>query len=133
VTAPHILAVTIVAAAFFTAQRLTRATAGRVYYSALGTLLIMAKLFSEVSGGLLTVSWALESVALLGCGFALRERVLRVEGLALLFACILKVFLYDLRNLETVYRILSFIALGVILLAVSWIYTRFHEHVRRLL
>ena len=133
VMAPHILAVTIVAAAFFTAQRLTRATAGRVYYSALGTLLIMAKLFSEVSGGLLTVSWALESVALLGCGFALRERVLRVEGLALLFACILKVFLYDLRNLETVYRILSFIALGVILLAVSWIYTRFHEHVRRLL
>jgi hypothetical protein len=34
-------------------------------------------------------------------------------SLAAMFAlCILKLFLYDLRNLETAYRILSFIALG---------------------
>ncbi|MES1256970.1 MAG: DUF2339 domain-containing protein [Acidobacteriota bacterium] len=45
----------------------------------------------------------------------------------------MKLFVYDLRNLETLYRILSFVALGLILLAVSWIYTRFREHIRRLL
>ena len=43
--------------------------------------------------------------------------------------CVLKLFLYDLRNLETPYRILSFIALGLILLGVSWVYTRFREQV----
>jgi len=31
------------------------------------------------------------------------------------------------------YYILSFIALGLIMLCVSWIYTRFREQVRRLL
>jgi hypothetical protein len=103
------------------------------FFSGLGTLLVGAMLYGEVTGGLLTVSWGLEGLALLGCGFALRQRLFRLEGLALLLICILKLFLYDLRNLETIYRILSFIALGLILLAVSWIYSRFREHIRRLL
>jgi uncharacterized membrane protein len=72
-------------------------------------------------------------LALLACGFALRERVLRLQGLAVLLICILKLFLYDLRNLETLPRILSFIALGAIMLGVSWIYTRFRDHVKKLL
>jgi len=38
-----------------------------------------------------------------------------------------------LRSLETLPRILSFMALGVILLAVSYVYTRYRERVRRLL
>jgi uncharacterized membrane protein len=49
----------------------------------------------------------------------------------LLLFCISKLFVYDLRHLETVYRILSFVALGVILLGVSAIYTRFRESIRR--
>jgi hypothetical protein len=104
-----------------------------IFFSLLGTLLAAAVLYGEVSGGLLTVSWGFEGLALLACGFALRERILRLEGLALLLICILKLFVYDLRNLETLYRILSFVALGLILLAVSWIYTRFRDHIRKLL
>ena len=72
-------------------------------------------------------------MVLLGIGFVARERLLRLQGLVLFLVCILKLFLYDLRNLETMYRILSFIALGLILLGVSWIYTRFRENIRRLL
>ena len=105
----------------------------RAVFSLLGTLLLTALLYHEVSGGLLTVACGVEGVALLAAGFPLRERVLRLQGLVLLLACILKLFLYDLRNLETIYRILSFVALGLILLAVSWVYTRFREHLRRLL
>ena len=41
--------------------------------------------------------------------------------------------LYDLRQLETVNRILSFIVLGVVLLIVSWIYTRFRSRIRQYL
>jgi len=33
--------------------------------------------------------------------------------------------------LETLYRIMSFIALGIILVAVSWIYTRFRTRIER--
>ncbi len=96
-------------------------------------LLTAAALRHEVSGGMLTLSLGIEGLALLGTGFAARERMLRLSGLALLLGCILKLFLYDLRNLETMFRILSFIGLGVILLAVSWIYTRFKDEIRRYL
>lgn len=105
----------------------------RPFFSVLAVLLLTALLYHEVSGGLLTVAWGLEALACLGSGFPARERVLRLLGLAVFALCILKLFLYDLRNLETVYRILSFIALGLILLCVSWIYTRFRVEIRRYL
>jgi uncharacterized membrane protein len=69
----------------------------------------------------------------LASGFPLRDRVLRLSGLALLLACILKLFVWDLRHLETLPRILSFLVLGLFLVAVSWIYTRFRERVQRYL
>ncbi len=105
----------------------------RTYYSLLGSLLLASLLYREVSGSGLTVAWGLQGVLLLAAGFPARERVLRLSGLVLLLGCILKLFIYDLRNLETLPRILSFMALGVILLGVSWVYTRFRERLRKLL
>ena len=108
-------------------------TKASMYLSLGATVLLSALLFDKISGGMLTVSWGFEGLILLGCGFGLRERVLRLQGLALLLVCILKLFLYDLRNLDTLPRILSFVALGAILLGVSWIYTRFRDHIKKLL
>lgn len=105
----------------------------RTYFSLLGSALLASLLYREVSGSGLTVAWGLQGVLLLAAGFPARERILRLTGLVMLLSCILKLFLYDLRNLETLPRILSFMALGVILLGVSWAYTRFRERVRKLL
>ncbi|MEZ5356359.1 MAG: DUF2339 domain-containing protein [Bryobacteraceae bacterium] len=102
-------------------------------YSVLATGLLTALLYHEVSGSLLTVVWGIEGLALLASGFPLRERVLRLPGLGLLLVCITKLFVYDLRNLETMYRILSFVGLGLILLGVSWMYARFRDRLRELL
>ena len=55
----------------------------RMYDSLLATLLLGALIFHEVSGSVLTVAWGVEAVALLAAGFALRDRVLRLSGLAL--------------------------------------------------
>jgi uncharacterized membrane protein len=74
-----------------------------------------------------------QGVFLLAAGFPLRERILRLSGLAVLLTCILKLFFHDLRRLETLPRILSFMVLGLILLAVSWAYTRYRERLRKLL
>lgn len=106
---------------------------GRSGYSLMATLLTAVLLYREVSGSLLTVAWGIQGVALLGAGFPLRERVLRLSGLFVLLVCILKLFFHDLRHLETLARILSFLALGVLLLGVSWIYTRYGERLKRLL
>jgi uncharacterized membrane protein len=102
-------------------------------FSVAATLLLAALLETQATGDMLTVAWGCEGLALLGAGFGIRERALRLQGLALLLICILKLFLYDLRNLDTFPRILSFIALGAIMLGVSWIYTRFRNHLRKLL
>jgi uncharacterized membrane protein len=90
-------------------------------------------LLFEVSGSWLTVAWGLQGVALLVAGFALRERGVRLTGLALLGVCIAKLFLYDVAELEMVFRIFSFIILGALLLAVSFVYSRYREQIRRLL
>lgn len=105
----------------------------RIILSLVALLLLTVILYIEVPGRYRTVGWGMEGVALLAAGLGVRERILRLEGLFLLLACILKLFFYDLRNLETIYRILSFIALGVILLGVSWIYTRFRERLKHYL
>jgi uncharacterized membrane protein len=136
--AARIFASSVSIAVLLAAQALTRNVPrserhARTFFSLVATLLLTGLLFHEVSGSLLTLACGLEGLALLGVGILGRERILRLEGLGLLLLCILKLFIYDLRNLEMVYRILTFIALGVILLGVSWIYTRFHDQVRRYL
>jgi uncharacterized membrane protein len=124
----------VTAACFFAAQMLApRSAFARVFYSLLGTAMVSLLVFYEASGSLLTVAWGIQGVALLASGFPLRDRVLRLSGLVLLMSCILKLFLWDLRHLETLPRIFSFIVLGLILVGVSWVYTRFREHVARYL
>ena len=105
----------------------------RLYNSLLATTLLGALIYHEVTGSLLTVAWALEAVVLLAAGFALRDRVLRLSGLALFLICTVKLFFWDLRNLETLPRIISFIVLGLLLVTVSWVYTRFRDQVQRFL
>jgi hypothetical protein len=122
------------AACFYASQMVRpRGSGPRLYYSLLGTLLLTLLLFERVSGGMLTVAWGTQGLALLAVGFPLRDRVLRLSGLGLLAVCILKLFVYDLRFLDTLPRIVSFIVLGAILVAVSWVYTRFRERVERFL
>jgi uncharacterized membrane protein len=106
---------------------------GRLFYSLLATALATALLFQEVSGSMLTVAWGIEGAALLISGFPLRDRTLRLSGIVLFLVCVGKLFLYDLRALETLYRILSFFVLGVILVGVSWLYTRFRDQIQRYL
>ena len=124
----------LVVASLFAAQLLmARRERARLYFSLLATVLLTVILFHEVSGRLLTMAWGAEGVALLVAGFPLSDRNLRLSGLALFLICILKLFVYDLRELETLYRILSFIVLGLILVSVSWVYTRFRDRLQRYL
>jgi uncharacterized membrane protein len=72
----------------------------------------------------LSVIWVLYGAGLLLAGSAWRVRLLRLMGLGLLSLTALKVFFWDLSSLDRVYRIVSFIVLGAILLAVSYLYQR---------
>jgi uncharacterized membrane protein len=71
--------------------------------------------------------WLLFSIALMMLGFWRRDRSFRLQAIVLFGIAILKIFLYDLSFLETLYRIFSFVGLGVILLLVSYLYQRYKE------
>ncbi|MEK9136448.1 MAG: DUF2339 domain-containing protein, partial [Bacteroidota bacterium] len=72
--------------------------------------------------------WLLYSVVLMVVGLWRRQRGIRISSIVLFGFTILKIFIYDLSFLETLYRIFSFIGLGVILLAVSYLYQKY-KHV----
>jgi uncharacterized membrane protein len=70
-------------------------------------------------------AWAIYAMALLLIGLWRRVRGLRILSLGFLLLTVAKVFLYDLANLVGLYRILSFLGLGVALILVSLLYQRF--------
>lgn len=128
-----ILPIVLTVCVFYACQFATRERLPRPMFSVLGTCLLTILLFREAEGRLLTVALGIQGVALLIAGMFASERVLRLSGLALFLLCIGKAFIYDLRQLDTFSRILSFIGLGLLLLGASWVYTRFRERIKRLL
>jgi len=73
----------------------------------------------------LSASWLFFSIVLMIWGIWKRTRNLRIMSIVLFGVAILKIFIYDLSFLDTLYRIGSFVGLGVILLSVSYLYQRY--------
>ncbi len=72
----------------------------------------------------ISIAWAAYAAALVGIGFARRQAGLRWMGLAVFALTLGKVFLVDMAQLEAVYRIGSFLVLGALLVAASFLYQR---------
>lgn len=68
--------------------------------------------------------WIAYAVALLTTGFWLKRAPVRWAGLVMALIAAAKVFLYDLSQLSQLYRILSFVLLAVVLLALSFRYQK---------
>jgi len=72
-----------------------------------------------------SAAWILFGAALLVLGVLRRGKALRYASLAVTLLAVGKVFLYDTANLSDLYRVFSFLGLGVSLLALAWVYQRF--------
>lgn len=68
--------------------------------------------------------WLALGVGLLVLGVMLASQVLRVTSAALIAVAVLKVFLFDMSELEGVLRALSFIGLGAVLIGIGLFYQR---------
>ena len=68
--------------------------------------------------------WLAYGAGLMTFGFWKRSAFVRWQALALIAFTIGKVFLYDVSMLQQGYRIVSFIALGAVLMGISYIYHR---------
>jgi uncharacterized membrane protein len=72
----------------------------------------------------LSILWTAFGVTGFVLGIILRRTAMRVYGLALLGIAIVKVFIVDLASLDASYRVISFIALGILLLFASFLYQK---------
>ena len=83
------------------------------------------------SGFFITMSWAGFAVMLFVTGILLRERFHRWLGLGVLAAAVGRVGLVDVWKQETIYRVLTFMALGMALLVIGFIYNKYQEKIRQ--
>jgi uncharacterized membrane protein len=68
--------------------------------------------------------WMAYGAMLMAIGFLRRSAFVRWQALLLIAATVVKVFVYDVSQLDKGYRIVSFIVLGALLLAISFVYQR---------
>jgi hypothetical protein len=78
----------------------------------------------------MTLAWALYAVVLMVISLASRERRQRWCGLAVLVAAMVRVGVYDFWHLTELYKMLTFLALTVICLGLSFLYYKFGDKVK---
>jgi len=89
-----------------------------------GLWLLVSRWVLLKSGGFwLTLSWAAVALLVFIAGFGLRERTYRLAGLVVLAVALVRV-VFDIWDLEGLYRILSLFGLGVVLLVLGLFYNR---------
>ena len=71
-----------------------------------------------------SIAWLAFGVALLGIGIVFNSQRARLATAADIALTILKAFLVDMSTLTGVYRALSFMCLGLVLVAIGWLYQR---------
>jgi hypothetical protein len=77
----------------------------------------------------ISVLWTLFSVILMLIGFRKNIAVVRIISFGLFLIVVLKVFLFDMSNFSTPYRIISFIILGLVLVGTSYLYYRYKDRI----
>ncbi|MDX1681920.1 MAG: DUF2339 domain-containing protein, partial [Phycisphaeraceae bacterium] len=72
-----------------------------------------------------SAAWIGLGLTLLAAGVRWASPAIRWSSLAIMLVAIAKVFLLDTRQLQDLYRVLSFLGLGLSLIGLGWVYQRF--------
>ncbi len=95
--------------------------------------LMVVALAVKLSSGHITIAWSLVGVVVFLFALAVGERSYRLAGLTLLLVSVAKILLMDVWALEPADRYMTLIVMGLALLGVSFLYTRFGTVIRRYL
>lgn len=97
------------------------------------TILLTLMLALQMRAGMITVAWGVEGVLIILLALAAGERSFRLTGLFLLLACVAKIVVRDAWGLAPRDKYITFIILGVALMLVSFLYTKYRDAIRQLL
>jgi len=103
----------------------------RHVYAIAASVMLTWLLWIEVSRNWISLAWAVEGFGLLAVGFFLGDKVFRFLSLGVFGLLVLKILFVDLAGAETIYRILSFLVVGAILLLASFAYAKFSEKTKK--
>ena len=73
----------------------------------------------------ISILWGVYSFFLILLGFRRKRKILRLAGIFLFLVTLVKLFIFDLMNISTLGKMIVFIALGVLLLIISFVYQKF--------
>jgi hypothetical protein len=96
-------------------------------------ILVTILIENEISQGRVTMAWGVEAVVVFLFALLVGERSFRLTGLGLLLLCVGKILVLDVWRQNLSDRYVTFIILGVALLLVSFLYTRYSEAIKRYL
>jgi hypothetical protein len=97
------------------------------------TILLTLLLALKMRAGMVTVAWGVEAVLIVLLALFVGERSYRLTGLFLLLACVAKIMLRDAWGLAPRDRYITFIILGMALLLVSFLYSKYRDTIRQFL
>lgn len=86
---------------------------------------IDAAFLSDAESYAVSAAWVVTAIAIFVAGIRLDRQAIRYGGLAVLVLAVLKVFALDLFEIGGLWRIASIIGLGLCLIGVGWLYTRY--------
>jgi|GEM_PF-932831 len=100
-------------------------TAIRHLYSCSAAIILLCLFGQKLERTWISCAWAIQGFVTLAVGFMLREKQMRVTGLFVFAALVVRLFFVDLAGAETIYRIFAFIVAGLILLISAYAYSLF--------
>jgi len=95
--------------------------------------LIVLTIEAKMNPGMVTLAWGTVGFAAILMGLLAGERSYRLTGLGLLLLCVGKILALDAWRLNERDRYITFIAVGASLTLVSMLYSRYRDHLKRLL
>jgi uncharacterized membrane protein len=73
----------------------------------------------------LSILWGAYALFLIVLGIAKQKKHLRIAAFALLGVTLLKLFFYDIADLDTIPKTILFVTLGITLLLISFLYNKY--------
>ena len=73
----------------------------------------------------LSILWGIYALALIVLGIWKRKKHLRIGAIALFALTLIKLFFYDISQLDTIDKTIVFVSLGILLLIISFLYNKY--------
>lgn len=75
----------------------------------------------------LSILWGVYALAVIALGIRMEKKHLRIGAIGLLGVTLLKLFFYDLADLDAIARTIVFVILGLLLLLASYLYNKYRK------